>query len=270
MKDFHVEKRKAPNSDYLNVSLGDVSQINEIQAALATVKSVKKVNITHNSQLELTVYPKKMFSIETVENEVKTFLDKYVPGSENDPKIETDLISSTISDKSYSQISSIISKFGKNMEKTPSSYHTLGEEDLRNLFLPYLNSVSTSSITTGETFNKNGKTDILIQNTDGENLFIAECKLWKGESLLKEAIDQLLGRYVTWRDSKLAIIVFNKEMRDFSSLISKAHSALKSHSKFKRIEQGDDVTKQIFIFKHPQDENKEVKITLFLFTFYNN
>lgn len=156
------------------------------------------------------------------------------------------------------------------MEKTPSSYRSFGEEDFRNLFLPHLNSISTSTTTTGETFNKNGKTDILVQNTDGENLFIAECKLWKGETLLKEAIDQLLDRYVTWRDSKLAIIVFNKDMKDFSGLIEKAHSALKSHSKYKRTEQVDDNTNQIFIFKHPQDESKEVKVSLLLFNYYAN
>lgn len=59
MEDFHVEKRKAPNSDYLNVSIGDETQIADVQAAISTIKQVRKVNITANSQLELTVYPKK-------------------------------------------------------------------------------------------------------------------------------------------------------------------------------------------------------------------
>lgn len=154
------------------------------------------------------------------------------------------------------------------MEKTPYSYQSFGEEDFRNLFLPHLNSISSSTVTTGETFNNNGKTDILIQNTDGENLFIAECKLWKGEAQLKEAINQLLERYVTWRDNKLAIIIFNKDMKDFSGLITKSHSALKSHSKFKRTDLKGDDTNQSFIFEHPQDANKEVKISLLLFNFY--
>lgn len=270
MKDFHVEKRKAPNNDYLNVSIGDETLITDVQTAISTIKQVRKVNVTNNSQVELTVYPKKMYSIETVEQEVTSFLKQYSPGKVADPKIEANLISGDISEKAYLQITNAIFKYGKNMEKTPSSYKTFGEEDFRNLFLPHLNSISTSTTTTGETFNKNGKTDILVQNTDGENLFIAECKLWKGEAQLKEAIDQLLERYVTWRDSKLAIIVFNKDMKDFSGLITKAHSALKSHSKYKRMEQASDNTNQIFIFKHPQDENKEVKVTLLLFNYYAN
>lgn len=270
MKDYHVERRKSPSNYYLNVSLGDVSRINEVKAVIERLNCVNKVNITSNSQLELTVYPKKMFSIETVEQEVKTLLTRYETGNENDPTIDANLISSSISEKSYDQITSAISRFGKNMEKTPLSYQTFGEEDFRNLFLQYLNSISNSTTTTGETFNNKGKTDILIQNTDGENLFIAECKLWKGESELEGAINQLLERYVTWRDSKLAIIIFNKEMKNFSNLIIKAISTLKSHSKFKRKEQGNDEAIQIFIFKHPQDENKEVKITLLVFNFYFN
>lgn len=270
MEDFHVEKRKVFNSDYLNVSIGDETQIADVQAAISTIKQVRKVNITDNSQLELTVYPKKMYSIDIVEKEVTSFLKQYSPGKVADPKIEANLISGDISGKSYQQITSAIFKYGKNMEKTPSSYKGFGEEDFRNLFLPHLNSISTSTITTGETFNKNGKTDILVQNTDGENLFIAECKLWNGEALLKEAIDQLLDRYVTWRDSKLAIIVFNKDMKDFSGLIEKAHSALKSHSKYKRMEETNDNTNQVFIFKHPQDESKEVKVALLLFNYYAN
>ena len=59
-------------------------------------------------------------------------------------------------------------------------------------------------------------------------------------------------------------------MKIFSNLIIKAFSTLKSHSKFKRKEQGNDEAIQIFIFKHPQDENKEVKITLLVFNFYFN
>lgn len=59
MKDFHVEKRKVFDNDYLNVSIGDETQLADVQTAISTLKQVRKVNITANSQLELTVYPKK-------------------------------------------------------------------------------------------------------------------------------------------------------------------------------------------------------------------
>lgn len=60
MKDFHVEKRKVFDNDYLNVSIGDETQLADVQTAISTLKQVRKVNITANSQLELTVYSKKI------------------------------------------------------------------------------------------------------------------------------------------------------------------------------------------------------------------
>jgi hypothetical protein len=44
----------------------------------------------------------------------------------------------------------------------------------------------------GETFNFEGKTDILIR-VEALNVFIAECKLWKGEKQFLATIDQLLS-----------------------------------------------------------------------------
>lgn len=66
--------------------------------------------------------------------------------------------------------------------------------------------------TTGETFNKTGKTDILMRY-EGMNVFVAECKFWRGQKQHHETIDQLLS-YLTWRESKTAIVYFvdTKEM----------------------------------------------------------
>lgn len=78
---------------------------------------------------------------------------------------------------------------------------------LRDHFLLQLNGHYEGGAT-GETFNASGKTDILIR-AENRNVFIAECKFWRGKKAFDEAIDQLLG-YLTWRDSKCALIVFNK------------------------------------------------------------
>lgn len=53
-------------------------------------------------------------------------------------------------------------------------------------------------------------------NEKGEPVLIAECKLWKGEKLLLDAIDQLLNTYVNWRDEKIALIIFNRDVQKFS------------------------------------------------------
>ena len=73
--------------------------------------------------------------------------------------------------------------------------------------------------TTGETFNKAGKTDILVRH-EGTNVFVGECKFWKGIKAFRDTIDQILG-YLTWRDSKAAIIVaFRAFSVNFFHLIS--------------------------------------------------
>ena len=84
---------------------------------------------------------------------------------------------------------------------------------------------------TGETFNFDGKTDILIRK-DGKNVFIAECKFWKGEKAFLETIDQLLS-YLSWRDTKTAVVVFNRNA-GFSAVLAKIAEITPEHPNFKR------------------------------------
>src|SRR5206468_1954 len=81
---------------------------------------------------------------------------------------------------------------------------------------------------TAETFNGAGKSDILIREGD-KNVFIAECLIWEGPEYFRSKIDdQLLKLYATWRDSKLAVLVFNRN-KDFSAVIAKMKSVCDSH-----------------------------------------
>lgn len=91
------------------------------------------------------------------------------------------------------------------MERSPSVFSKLKEEEIRDIILVILNSHYEGNVT-GETFNGEGKTDILIKK-DGESLFIGDCKFWNGEKILDETITQT-ARYTTWRDTKTAIIFF--------------------------------------------------------------
>jgi hypothetical protein len=104
------------------------------------------------------------------------------------------------------------------------------EEDLRTHFLVMLNAHYEGQAT-GETFNCEGKTDILIRE-NGRNVFIAECKFWKGPDGLVKTIDQLLG-YTSWRDTKTAIILFNRS-KNFSGVLEKIPDTMLSHPNFKR------------------------------------
>lgn len=64
-----------------------------------------------------------------------------------------------------------------------------------------------SGTATAETFNKEGKTDILLKAADRTNVFVAECAIWSGKSDFQDKIDQLFG-YLTWTDSKAAVVLF--------------------------------------------------------------
>lgn len=78
---------------------------------------------------------------------------------------------------------------GTRMEKLPSTYRNendkvKGEEAIRDSFLLQLG-LQYKNSATGETFNKSGKTDILIPH-EGKNAFVAECKFWRGTKLHQE------------------------------------------------------------------------------------
>jgi len=147
------------------------------------------------------------------------------------------------------------------MEKSPKAFQTLQEEDLRYHFLVQLNGQYEGQAT-GETFNLGGKTDILIQY-EGRNLFIAECKFWYGPEKLKEAIDQLLG-YLTWRDTKTAIIVFNKNI-DFNAVLKQIPDIVKSHTNHNKSEGIKNETEFKFVFNQKEDTARQIYLTILVF-----
>ena len=93
----------------------------------------------------------------------------------------------------------------------------------KSLLSPHFASV------TGETFNKSGKTDILIRH-EGANVFVAECKFWHGVKAYLATIDQILS-YLTWRDSKAAIICFVQNLK-LNPVLEQIDSITRSHPCF--------------------------------------
>ena len=110
------------------------------------------------------------------------------------------------------------------IERSPSSFASIQEEAIRDHFLIQLNGHYEGGAT-GETFNAAGKTDILIR-AGNRNVFIAECKFWRGPKAFTEAIDQLMS-YLTWRDSKCALLIFNRN-KDSSAVRDKMHEVMQA------------------------------------------
>lgn len=161
----------------------------------------------------------------------------------------------------YEQALKIMQDMTLVMERSPDAFKTMNEEALRQHFLVQLNGQFEGKAT-GETFNMAGKTDILLR--EGErNVFIAECKFWKGSKAFGEAIDQLLG-YATWRDSKTAILVFNRGT-ETSTVLAGIDATAKAHANFKRAVQWPHESGFRYVFHANGDINRELILTLLVF-----
>ena len=72
----------------------------------------------------------------------------------------------------YEHALNVIQQMTLVMERSPSAFSTMDEEALRQHFLVQLNGQFEGQVT-GETFNLNGKTDILLRE-GSRNAFIGE------------------------------------------------------------------------------------------------
>ena len=138
----------------------------------------------------------------------------------------------------YLHIINVIEAMARGMERSPGDYVTWSEPKLRDALL--VAAMHYHGQATGETFNKKGKTDILVRYAD-RNLFIGECKWWSGAKAFTmsteseiSALDQLLS-YSTWRDAKLALVVFIRQ-KNIDGVIASAREAVEAHSSFIRWE----------------------------------
>ncbi len=124
----------------------------------------------------------------------------------------------------YDTVLQVIQDMVKVFERSPTVFKGMKEEDFRTILLVALNGLFKGGAT-AETFNGAGKTDILIR-VDNNNIFIAECLMWKGPEYFKGKLTEQLFNYSTWRDSKLCAIVFNQK-KDFSSVVQKMRDVVK-------------------------------------------
>jgi len=163
-----------------------------------------------------------------------------------------------LNDVIYQDILKLINDVGKEFERLPSTYSDKDEETLRDHILLMLEP-NFEGAATGETFNQSGKTDILLRH-DGSNIFVAECKFWGGEKAYLSTIDQLLG-YLTWRDSKTAVILFVRN-KDFSSVLTTIDEVTPKHNNYlKKLEQSDE-TWTNWLLHIPGDRNRAVYIAV--------
>jgi hypothetical protein len=170
-----------------------------------------------------------------------------------------------ISDADYDLILNIIRQEGITFERTPITFAVHNEEGLRDILLAHLNAYFEGQAT-GETFRKKGKTDISIE-FENRAAFVAECKLWKGDKIPPEAIDQLLG-YLTWRDVKSALVIFDKDVAGFQKIQEKIPGILRNHPNCLSVEAVQGGTEWKIVLRSQEDPNRFVTVQVFLFNLF--
>lgn len=165
-----------------------------------------------------------------------------------------------ISDPAYIDILETIKHTASTYERTPDSYKSMHEEDLRNTLLASLNGVYRGDAT-GETFRNNGKTDICIEKQN-RAAFVAECKMWTGPAEVENAVWQL-DSYLTWRDCKTALIYFVRR-KGFLKILETAEAALRAIDGMKTV-RAVDQNEFDCLFLSKENPGQQIHLRVMLF-----
>jgi hypothetical protein len=166
-----------------------------------------------------------------------------------------------ISEAVYQQIVKTMADMALVIERNPTAFEHLNEEQIRFQFLVPLNALYEGNAT-AETFSYQGKTDIQIRH-NGKPIFTAECKFWTGPKALLDTVDQLL-RYTTWRDTKTAILLFSRQ-KEFSKVLAQVVPAMGKHKRFVRFDGLANETQFRFVLSNPSDPTRHITMTVLLF-----
>lgn len=167
----------------------------------------------------------------------------------------------TVPEEDYRKIVSAINDVGKNFEKNPSLFEDRPEEDLRDFILFYLQP-RFKGTASGETFNVEGKSDIMLQY-DGHPIFIAECAIWDGPQYYLDKITQL-HQYLRWRDSKAAVILFVQDTA-METVQQSIREQTTDHETVDKLVEKIDETWYEFQAHVDGDEDREVTLSVLTF-----
>jgi len=224
-----------------NIRQAILNRRQEFAAKNEKVNSLlSKINMTLKTNEETT---------KKIELKIDPVIAKFSPSS----SITENLM---INHEDVLKIINFLDNQGCQFEKTPKSFIGYGEEDFRNVLLVNLNSIFVTQAT-GETFNAKGKTDIYLNISKG-NILVCECKIWNGQKLYTETIDQLI-RYLTWRENFGIIITFIKN-KDASKVLTEVEPVIITHISYKSGFVRKSNTHFISHHKFPDDNLKSMEL----------
>jgi len=227
----------ATTKRYIDEKINKDSVLDMFSKAIGLEISPK--NESRDKGKKITIYPKKL---STELPEKKTYEGYYFDKTNYDVILQTireHLIATEILPKAIQKLSN--------------------EELIRDTILWALN--ANYIIATGETFRASGKTDINV-NIDNKSAFIAECKVWNGQNTFSKALNQIYG-YTTWRECRLAILIFNLDRQNFNEVISKLDSDIKNNQNYLSARKVSS-TEWECKYKHPAKENDTITINVII------
>lgn len=249
---------------YIDAQLGQINAFNQsLPALIEQAIGVRKKRLELNEAIagSFGIPLKRRDGAPSVTPiQIKRTLVKPLPTPKSEFKPEPG-----ITEKDYEHILSVIRHEGRTFEVTPTTYAVHPEEELRDIILAHLNGHYQGEAT-GETFRRNGKTDIRIEDND-RAAFVGECKVWRGAKELSDAVDQLLG-YLTWRDCKASIIIFNKNVSGFTEILQKIPEVFEGHKNFKHNIEVKYPGEWRYIFSSQEDELRLITINVFAFNLF--
>lgn len=215
---------------YLN---DNISQLNSSMPSIIgnvlkkTLSSIQEKNSLFD---KINIPIKTKLDGDKLNGKIPIKINKVIPEKPTVNPIESQY---ELSEEAYHQIVKSVRNYLDQTENTPASFQKLSDEELiRDQIIAHLSATFDIQVT-GETFRKNGKTDICL-SPGTKAAFIAECKIWKGEKYLYEGIDQLY-KYSTWKDQKVAIILFNLNNTNYVDLLQNLEISIKKHPKYKKM-----------------------------------
>ncbi len=247
----HVKKHTA----WMNK---DIESFNQKLPSLVSVQIKRRKDILENQKKIINEIgiPKKDIKKEPI-GFVKPIEKKQIK-IQNNITITDEIV---LENEIYEDITNSINSLGINLERVNKIVRDLDEESLRDILFVALNQSFTGLVST-EAFNKSGKTDLLIRQKE-KNLYISECKIWRGDIYFNEGIDQLLNN-LSWRDLKCSYIIFSRN-EDFTKVINKSIDLIKKHSLFLRDVKKLSPTCFRFYFKGKDDAQRQILLSLHLF-----
>ncbi len=237
---------------YLNYQQGEIDAWNsQLQGKIRSIFSARKAKVLADSNVVSELgYPLKKLPGTSSASSYSTPLRNKVANprpTANSPAAKPQPF---LEEENFQEILKTLRDMELVMERSPSAFKDLDEEAIRTHFLLTLNGRFEGEAT-GETFNFQGKTDILLRK-ESRNIFIAECKFWTGPKGFTDTINQLLN-YLTWRDTKAAILVFVRDTA-ISTVIGKIPGLLRDHPNFLSEKASDHASEFRTQMKSARDE----------------